>query len=135
MNIPVLPESLYQDIPDITLFAHGIQKLLESIRPDKACGPDQIPARVLKESASQLAPIFASLFQQSFEDDIIPSAWKDANITAIFKKGHSADPKNYRPVSLTSLVAKSLEHIISKQICSHLSGNSVISQHQHGFQR
>ena len=51
------------------------------------------------------------------------------------KRGTSADPKNYRPVSLTSLFAKSLEHIISKQICSHLSGNSVISQHQLGFQR
>ena len=36
-------------------------------------------------------------------------------------------------MSLTSLIAKSMEHIISKQICSHLSGNSVISQH--GFQR
>ena len=41
----------------------------------------------------------------------------------------------WRPVSLTFLVAKSVEHIISKQICSHLSGNSVISQHQDGFQR
>lgn len=80
---------------DITLFDQGIQKLLESVRPDKACGPDQIPARVLKESAFQLAPVLASLFQQSFEDDTIPSAWKDANITAILKKGHSADPKNY----------------------------------------
>ena len=38
-------------------------------------------------------------------------------------------------MSLTSLVAKSIEHIISKQICNHLSGNSVISQHQHGFQK
>ena len=36
-NIPVLPESSYQDILDVTFFAHGIQKLLESIRPDKAC--------------------------------------------------------------------------------------------------
>lgn len=98
-NIPVLPESPYQDIPDITFFVHGIQKVLESIRPAKACGPDQIPARVLKESASQLAPILASLFQQSFEDGTISSAWKDANITAIFKKAHPADPENYRPVS------------------------------------
>ena len=64
----------------------------------------------------------------------IPSPWKDANITTIFEKGHSADPKNYRPVLLTFLIAKSMEHIISKQIYSHLSGNSVISQHQHGFQ-
>ena len=49
----------------------------------KLVQPDQIPARVLKESASQLAPILASLFQQSFEDGTIPSAWKDANITRL----------------------------------------------------
>lgn len=51
-NIPVLPKSPYHDIPDITFSAASIQKLLESIRPDKACGPDQIPAHVRKESAS-----------------------------------------------------------------------------------
>ena len=120
INIPVLPESPCRDIQDITFCA----------RESKACGPDQIPTRVLKESTSELAPIFASLFQQSFNDGALPSAWKDANITAIFKKGHSADPKNYRPVSLTSLIAKTMEHIICKQICSHLSENSAISQHQ-----
>lgn len=64
-NIPILAESPYQDIPDIKFLAHGFQKLLEFIRPDKACGPDQIPARVLKESASHSAPILASLFQQN----------------------------------------------------------------------
>ena len=99
------------------------------------CGSDQIPARVLKESASELASILASLFQQSFDNGTLLSAWKEANITAIFKKRHSADPKNYRPVSLTSLIAKTMEHIICKQIRSHLSRNSIISQHQHGFQR
>lgn len=134
-NITVLPESPYWDISDITFWVSGIQKQLESIRPDKAYGPDQIPARVLKESSSELAPILTSLFQQSFDNGALPSAWKDANITAIFKKGHAADPKNYSPVSLTSLIAKTMEHIICKQICTHLSGNLVISQHQHGFQR
>ena len=134
-NIPSLPESPYCDIPDITFYARGIQKKLESIRPDKACGPDQIPARVLKESASELASILASLFQKSFDNGTLPSAWKEANITAIFNKGHSADPKNYRPVSLTSLIAKTMEHIICKQIRSHLRRNSTISQHQHSFQR
>ena len=94
INIPVLPESPYWDIQDVTFCTRGIQKQLESIRPDKACGPDQIPACVLKESTFELAPIFASLFQQSVNDGNLPSAWKDANITAIFKKGHSADPKN-----------------------------------------
>ena len=118
------PESPYRDIPDITFCARGIQKQLESIRSDKACGPDQIRARVFKESAFELAPIFASLFQQLFIDGVLPSARKDA-----------ADPKNDRPVSLTSLITKTMEHIIFKQICSHLSGNSVNFLHQHGFQR
>ena len=41
-NIPVLPESPYKNIPDITFFTDGIQKQLEFIRPDRACRPDQI---------------------------------------------------------------------------------------------
>ena len=93
--IPSLPESPNCDIPDITFYARGIQKQLESIRPGKACGPDQIPARVLKESVSELASILASLFQQAFANGTLPSAWKEANITAIFnlKRGIPLIPR------------------------------------------
>ena len=105
-NLPDIPESPYGDIPDICFTARGIQSQLESIRPDKACGLEQIPARVLKETATELAPVLASLFQQSFDICVLPSDWKYANITAIFKKGHRTGPKNYRPVSLTSLTSK-----------------------------
>ena len=134
-NLRDIPESPYGDIPDICFTNRGIQSQLESIRPDKACGADQIPARVLKETATELAPVLASLFQQSFDIGVLPSDWKYANINAIFKKGHRADPKNYRPVSLTSLTSKIIEHIVCKQICHHLSANSAIYCHQHGFQK
>ena len=102
-NVPILPESPYGDIPDITFCFPDIQ--IESIRPEKACGPDQNPSYVLKESTFELAPIFASFFRQSFDEGALPSAWRDANIIAIFKKGHSADFKSYRSVSLRSLIA------------------------------
>ena len=134
-NLPDIPKSPYGDIPDICFTARGIQTQLESIRPDKACGPDQIPARVLKKTATELAPVLASLFQQSFDIGVLPSDWKYVNITAIFKKGHRADPKNYRPVSLTSLTSKIMEHIVCKQICHHLSANSAVYRNQHGFQK
>lgn len=91
------------------------------------------PHIILEESAFELAPILALYFQQSFDEGTLPSAWRDTNITATFKNGHSADSKNYRAVPLTSLIT--MEHFICKQICSHLSRNSVISQHQHGFQK
>ena len=48
-----------------------------------------------------------------------------------------ADPKNSRPVSLTSLTSKVMEHIhvVSYHIPRHLSTNRIISQHQHSFRR
>ena len=44
-------------------------------------------------------------------------------------------PKNYRPVSLTYLTSKVMEHIVYCQISRHLSINRISSPHQHGFQR
>ena len=42
--------------------------------------------------------------------------------------------KKYRPVSLTPLTSKVMEHIVYCQISRHLSTNRIISPHQHGFQ-
>jgi hypothetical protein len=43
----------------------GIEKLLKELKPNKAQGPDNIPARILKEMASKIAPILAIIFQKS----------------------------------------------------------------------
>lgn len=102
-NVPILPESPYGDIPDITFCSPDIQ--IESIRPEKALDLIKIPVGVLKESTFVLAAIFGSFFRQSFDEGALPSAWRDANIIAIFKKGHSAGSKSYRSVSWRSLIA------------------------------
>ena len=51
----------------------------------------------------------------------------------IFKKGNRQNPSNYRPVSLTSIVAKLLESIIRDQIVSFLEQNEIITDNQFGF--
>ena len=111
--------------------ADCVKKQLLKIKIDKASGP----ARILRDAASELAVVLSTLFQQSYDSGTLPCAWKLANIWAIFKKGHKADPKNYRLVSLTSLTSKVTEHIVSCQISRHLSTNHIICPHQHGFQR
>ena len=131
----LMPASPFRDMPDIYFSPSGILKQLEAIRPDKACGPDQIPARILREAAVELAPLFAFLFQQYYDTGTFPTAWRNANVSAIFKKGTRSDPSNYRPVSLTSLTSKVMEHIVCSQMRRHLSDHSVISPHQHGFLR
>ena len=75
----------------------------------KACRPDGLPGRQLKEAAYFIAKPLAKLFTKSLPTGSLPSDWKAANITPIYKKGNCHQPRNYRPVSLTSLVVKIME--------------------------
>jgi retron-type reverse transcriptase len=63
----------------------------------------------------------------------IPEDWKNANVTAIFKKGGKNSPGNYRPVSLTSNICKIMERIIKDDIVNFLEKNQLIFNSQHGF--
>ena len=47
-NIPDLGPSPYSDMPNIEVTSNGVKKLLESVKPRKAAGPDDIPCRLLK---------------------------------------------------------------------------------------
>jgi hypothetical protein len=78
----------------------------------------------LKLCASELAPAIVRVFQTSLGSGTVPSDWKKALITPLFKKGEWNVASNYRPVSLTSVVSKIL--IVHSSIMRHLD-------HQHSF--
>jgi len=118
---------------EICITESGVFSILSQLDPHKAGGPDNIPARVLKELAYDLTPILTHLFQQSLDTGELPQDWKSAFITPIFKKGKRSDPLNYRPISLTSIICKSLEHILVSQIMKHLETNNIICRNQFGF--
>ena len=73
------------------------------------------------------------IFKQSLQTGTIPSQWKHAYVSPIFKKGQKSDPKNYRPISLTSIICKSMEHIIVSQIMKHLEDQNILTDRQFGF--
>ena len=66
----------------------------------------------------ELGPVFAYLFQQSIDTGEIPKEWSLANIGPLFKKGDRSLARNYvyRPVSLTRIPCKLLEHIVCSNI-------------------
>ena len=60
--------------------------------------------------------------------------WKLALISPIFKnKGDKQDPKNYRPVSLTSLACKILESFVKDVMINFLTANNILTNKQFGF--
>ena len=72
------------------------------------------------------------LFNLSLEEGIVPSEWKEANITPLFKKGLTNKSENYRPVSLTSVVCKLLETLIRDHMVEFLVKHKLINTSQQG---
>ena len=134
-ELPDLGNSPHPSIIDFSISAEGVRRLLSNIKTHTACGPDNLPARLLKEAADELAPILCLLFNATLHQGKIPLEWKSANIAPIFKKGDKHRPENYRPISLTSIICKSVEHIIHSQIMHHLDTLNLLTDCQFGFRR
>ena len=65
----------------------------------------------------------------------IPKEWTLANISPLFKKGDRSLACNYRPVSLTCVPCKLLEHIVCSNIMAHLDEHKLLSDRQHAFRK
>ena len=75
----------YPTIHTTSFSVEGILQLLNSLDINKASGPDNIPGRVLKICAPEIAPILAIIFTRSYESGKLPNDWLLANITPVFK--------------------------------------------------
>ena len=77
--------------------------------------------KVLVETALYICKPLCSIFKASLKEGVVPKDWKQANVTAIYKKGPKDSPSNYRPVSLTSQVCKLLEGILKDKITDQIN--------------
>jgi hypothetical protein len=132
-TMPSKGQSPHPTMPEIKVNTNGVIKLLKCINLHKATGPDNIPAHFLNNLSEELSPFLSFFFQLSIDSGNIPVDWKQANVVPIFKKGDKHSAVNYRPVSLTAICCKLLEHIITSKIRKHLSQNKILHDSQHGF--
>ncbi|KAM7293892.1 hypothetical protein ISCGN_023467 [Ixodes scapularis] len=59
--------------------------------------------------------------------------WKHADITLIPKPGKPLNPKNLRPISLTSCVGKLFEHMVHNRLSSHIEDKDYFPDTMYGF--
>ena len=53
----------------------------------------------------------------------------------IFKKGDRLHPDNYRPIPLTPITCKMLEHKMTSNIMQHLDTHHILHDAKHGFRK
>ena len=73
------------------------------------------------------------IFQASLNQGALPHIWKSGAIVPVYKKGSRTECSNYRPISLTCICSKILEHINVFNISEHLATHHVLCDEQHGF--
>ena len=111
-----------------------IKNKLERLNVFKSVGPDGIHPRILKEQCEHLCKPLYKLFNKSLSEGQLPEDWKQAKVSAIFKrKGSRKKAGNYRPVSLTCILCKILEGCIRDHIVEHMVENNTFSKQQFGF--
>ena len=133
-QVPLLDRSA-PFVDDIVVSKDGVTKLLKGLNPFKALGPDELHPRILKELATELGPVLAHLFQQSIDTGVILREWSLVNICPLFKKSDRSLACNYRPVSLTCVPCKLLEHIVCSNIMAHLDEYILLSDTQNAFRK
>ena len=90
--------------------------LLDSLDVKKATGYDGISAQILKISAPAIHIPLVHIFNKCIDANIFPTRCKMATVSPVFKKDDSLQKKNYRPVSILSIISKVFEKAIAKQL-------------------
>ena len=117
-------------IDSVEVLVSEVCDLLRDLDSRKACGPDLLPARLLKEGAEKISSSLCKIFNLSLSKGVLPQDWTSAHIVPVRKKNDGSNPSNYRPISLTSIVIKVLEKLVHRKVASALESQSDF---QHGF--
>ena len=121
------------DMPEDPITSQEVSRKLRALRTTGAPGPDAIHPRVLQELAPQIVVPLTDIFNKSLSTSCLPMQWRQATVVPIHKKGDRERADNYRPISLTSVVCKTVEAILRDRIMDHLKACNLLSPHQHGF--
>ena len=108
-----LPPNKYFVAPHIT--SSFIEKELKYLNTNKAAGEDGISAKLLRASSSVIAQPLAKIINESLDTGIYPDEWKVSKVMPVFKSGSKDDVKNYRPISILSVISK----IIERHVYNH----------------
>ena len=98
-----------------------VKKVITNLDLSKTSGPDCISVVVLKKCEPELSYILAELFNMCLKESCFPDCWNVSSVVPVFKNvGERSTAKNYRPVSLLSVVSKVFEKLVNNRIVDHL---------------
>ena len=121
ISLPVFHSRTNLKLHNISVTHKMVRKVVVNLDLSKASGPDCIPVVVLKNCEPELSYILAEFFNKCLKESCFPDCWKVSSVVPLFKNvGERSTAKNYRPVSLFSVVTKVFEKLVNNRIVVRL---------------
>ena len=128
ISLPVFSSRTNLKLHYISVTPKMVKKVIRNVDSIKASGPDCIPVMVLKNCEPLLSYILAELFNKCLNESCFPDCWKVLLVVTVFKNvGEKSTAKNYRLVSLLSVVSKVFEKLVNNRIIDHLEKCGLFS--------
>ena len=95
---PPIKEEIYQSI--------------EQLKNGKSAGPDSIPAEALRTDTETSVELLYPLFNKIWEEEQVPSEWKEGYLIKTPKKGDLSSCSNHRGKTLLSIPGKVFSRVL-----------------------
>ena len=113
VSLPAFHSRTNLKLHNISVTPKMVRKVVMNLDFSQASGPDCIPVVVLKNCEPELSYILVELFNKCLKESCFPDCWKVSSVVPVFKNvGERSTAKNYRPVSLLSVVSKVFEKLV-----------------------
>ena len=89
----------------------------------------------LKKTADVMAPRLSVVFRRLVRLGSIPACWRQANVTPTLKGPPSSSVVNYRPISITSVLSKVFEHLVSVRLGRFMECSGVCPTTQFAYRK
>ena len=112
---PVLPPA---EVPsEFFVSEREVYNSLSSLKIDKAIGPDELPNKLLKDFALELAPVVRDIYNQSMRESFVLELLKSSIVNPVPKvTPPQCIGRDLRPIFLTCTLAKVMEGFSCKRL-------------------
>ena len=111
-----IPAILEDQLMEPNFSNDNITNLLQNFKPQKACGPDNLPNILLNKCSESLANSLSVIFRTFYNKRCFPTFWKKSEINPSFIDTDRSPVKKYRPTSLFCNISKVWEKLIEKTL-------------------
>ena len=135
---PVDLPSACHPSPSFTTFAfrsREVKRLLLDLDSYGGTDPLGMFPLLLKKTAVVLAPRLPVVFQRLLRLGSFPVRWRVVNISQLKKGPPSSSASNYRPISLTPILSKVFERLVSVRLGRFMEGRGVLSTTQFAYRK